>query len=142
MPLITVFLTAGSQAELQQVHEDFFAHIASLDKSAADVADITVLNDKDVKALCSGKDPDPAAVVKALETYVTSKKPKASKKKEKKKKKRVSIDNTTPLKIILLSGYPDTVDQFRAIVESTRQHPVVDSVIRLVMRAPGEDLVT
>ena len=141
MPFITVFLSAGSTVELQQIHEDFFAYYESLDKSSPDMVDITVLHAKDVKALCSGKDLEPEAVVKALENFVSSKRPKAPKKDKKDKKRRVSLDAATPLKIILLSSFPDTVDQFRCVVESSGQHPVLDSVVRLVMRPPGEDLV-
>lgn len=139
MPLLTVFLSAGAQVELQQIHRDFLAHYDSLDKNVPDMADITVLHESDIKALC-GKDTDPEAVVKALENFIDSKKPKAPKK-PKGRKRRVSMEDETPLKVILLSAFPDTVEQFRAIVESSSQYPVLDSVVRLVMRPPGEDLV-
>lgn len=139
MPLLTVFLSAGSQIELQQIHEDFFAYYEALDKTAPDSADITILHEKDIKSLCSGKDPDTEAVVKALENFIASKKPKPPKKTG--KKRIVSIEIENPLKIILLSAFPDTVEQFRAIVESSSQYPLLDAVVRLVMRPPGEALV-
>mmetsp|Transcript_28071 Transcript_28071/g.47448 ORF Transcript_28071/g.47448 Transcript_28071/m.47448 type:complete len:1685 (+) Transcript_28071:109-5163(+) len=137
MPLLTVFLTGGSHEETQQVHEEFLTYISSLDKNSPDAVEITVLGEKDIKSLCGGKD-DPAAIVTALENFVASKKPKPPKKE--KKKTRISMDLTTPLHIILLSAFPETVEQFKAIVETSSQFPLLDSVVRLVIKAPGEDL--
>ena len=139
MPFLTVFLTAGANPELQQVHEDFFTYLESLDKSSPDVADITVLREADVKNICKGKD-SPEDVVKSLESFIATKKPKPVKR-DQKDKKRTSVDLETPLSIVLFSSFPDTIEQFTAIVETPTQHPLIDSVIRLVMKLPGEDMM-
>jgi hypothetical protein len=141
MPLLTVYLAASTEAEAQAVRDDFLTHIESLDTTAPDAVcvDITVMRDKDIKALCSGKDLtlDPTALVHTLETFIASKKPKLPKKD---KKKKTSLDLTTPLKVIVLATFPETVEQFKAIIETSSPFPVLDSVVRVVMKAPGEAL--